>query len=424
MDLVRLSGVVFLSVVCFGFSASGADQSQGLEGVWRAVAVLESGRSLPSENVKKLRAEFSGTKFTMRLEDRVLFETDFTMDETTDPKSIEMEYQGKPTLGIVSLDGDRLAICLSGSKTERPTEFASERESPNRMLIRLRRGEFEPGHPLWVIDADGNNLRQLDMPKTLACGSPDWSPDDKRIACDAWDLSRGEYYAQGRITIVPVDGGEVTDLGLGAMPSWSPDGKRIAFCRYSPVRGVWVMSIDGTKEKLIDRTGWGVDWSPVGNEIVYTCPSSGGDNLCVVDPDTEERRTLLGKETYRSIYWNMSWAPDGKSICFQGIRPDGTREVARVSSSGDADGFKVVYSTKTTPQYEAIRTILSWAGNADQILISMKGPEDRFRQIYMIDAEGEKPPKLLPGQDHAYDNGDMAWSTDGKRAAFVAWEPD
>jgi uncharacterized protein (TIGR03067 family) len=423
----RLVAVVLAGVVVLGFGVTRAAETQAeagsLEGIWRVTAVLNAGTMLPKENAKKLRFEFSGEKLTMRLEDRVLFETDFAIDRSAKPNAIEMVFDGKPTLGILDMNETKMSICLSGSKTERPTKFASERNSPNKMLIYLRRGEFEPGHPIWVVGADGKNLRQLDLPKSMACGSPDWSPDGKKIACDAWDLSRGENYANARITIIPVEGGEVTALGMGAMPSWSPDGKRFALCKYNP-RGVWIMSADGTDQVHLDPEGWGVDWSPVGNEIAYTKYTSGVDNIWVIDPDTKEERSLLKTEAYRSVYWNLSWAPDGKAICFLGIRPDGSKEVARVSSEGDDKGFKVLLSMKESPQYTVIRTIVSWAGNPEHILVSMKGPEDQFRQLYLLNADEKEPPTLFEGQNPDFDNGDMAWSSDGKQIAFVSWEPE
>ena len=395
-----------------------------LEGIWRVVSIFNSGRRIPDANVKGLCFEFVDKKLTMRLKDRILAETDFEIDKSTKPTSVKMVLEGKPSLGIVVKEGRRMSICLSGSEKQRPTKFISENDSPNQMLIHLCWGEFPPDRPIYVADADGGNLRQLKLPQGLACGSPDWSPDGKVVACDAWDLTRGEDYDAGHLTLVPVDGGEITDLGSGAMPSWSPDGKRIAFCRYGAGRGVWVMNADGTDEKLIDGDGWGVDWSPVGTEIAYPKPSSSGTNICIVDSDTEERRMLLETEVYRWICWNPSWSPDGKSICFVGTRHDGTKEVARVSAQGEDEEFKVLFSTKTDPQYELIREIVSWAGSSERILVSMKGPEDRFRQLYILDAEGEKPPKPFPGQKPSCENEDMAWSSDGQRIAYIRWEPE
>lgn len=395
-----------------------------LEGIWRVVSMFNRGERIPNANVKGFCIEIGEKKLTMRLKDRVLAETDFEIDESTKPASIKMVFEGKPSLGILVKEGRRMSICLSGSEEQRPTKFISEDDSPNRMLIHLCWGEFPPDRPIWIANANGGNLRQLELPKGFACGSPDWSPDGKVVACDAWNLTRGEDYDAGRLTLVPVNGGEVTDLGPGAMPSWSPNGKRIAFCRYGAGGGVRVMDADGTDEELIDGDGWGVDWSPVGNEIAYPKPTSSGMNICIVDSDTEERRMLLESEEYRWICWNLSWSPDGKSICFVGTRHDGTKEVARVSAQGRDEGFKILFSTKTAPQYELIRSIVSWAGNSEQILVSMKGPEDRFRQLYVLDAEGEEPPKPFPGQRPHCENEDMAWSSDGKQVAYIRWEPD
>ena len=135
--------VVLLSVVVFGFGVAGAAESppegESLDGIWRATAVLNAGIALPKENAKKLRFQFSGKKLVVRLEERVLFETDLEIDKSTKPISIEMVFEEKPTLGILVMDGNKMSLCLSGSKTKRPTEFASE--------TRLRQPHAHPPAP-------------------------------------------------------------------------------------------------------------------------------------------------------------------------------------------------------------------------------------------------------------------------------------
>ncbi|NOX56377.1 MAG: hypothetical protein GXP27_18415, partial [Planctomycetes bacterium] len=100
-------------------------------------------------------------------------------------------------------------------------------------------------HPLYIMNRDGTDLRPLvSIPEYTAHGSPAFTPDGKRIAFDAWRSGRGETYVNAHIFVADANGGNVRDLGPGAMPSWSPGGNRIVFSCYQP-RGVWIMHADG-----------------------------------------------------------------------------------------------------------------------------------------------------------------------------------
>ncbi len=426
MPYLRFSATVLVATLfCLApmtgpVTAMGGEENKvSLEGTWSVVSMADRGKTLPKSATQGVRFVFSGDKLTMRVLEKVIAETEFTADATHSPPTIRMTYAGNPTLGIYQLDGDDLKICLSGSADEGPTKFASEADSPNRMLIVLKRGDHGPsGWPLVVMNVDGTGLRQLaELPKDMGAGSPDWSPDGKKVAFDAWRLARNETYVAAHVYVVNADGTELKDIAVGAMPSWSPDGKRITFCQYSPYRGVWVMDADGSNQRLIDAEGWGSDWSPAGNEIAYTT-YYGGANICVVDVDTGKRRTLLGTQEYQSVYWNLNWSPDGKNLCFNGVRPSGAEEIAIVGNEGDGKAFRVLLSTEEDGQFKAIRHIVAWDGNAGQILVSMRGPDDKFPQLYALDPEGKNPPKRLPGQDPQRVNGDMAWSPDGKMVVF------
>jgi TolB protein len=84
------------------------------------------------------------------------------------------------------------------------------------------------GFRLYVMDADGGNLKQLTTSRnTLGFVYPSWSPDGKKIA---W----GEWVGQGlEIYVADPDGKNAKPLtklgGNNAYPAWSPDGKKIAF---------------------------------------------------------------------------------------------------------------------------------------------------------------------------------------------------
>jgi hypothetical protein len=84
-----------------------------------------------------------------------------------------------------------------------------------------------PRGVVFVMNADGSELKQVTqaMPAYQSHGSPDWSPDGKRIAFDGWTGNP----STSRVFVVNDDGTNLTDLGIGIMPTFSPDGDRLAF---------------------------------------------------------------------------------------------------------------------------------------------------------------------------------------------------
>ena len=87
---------------------------------------------------------------------------------------------------------------------------------------------------IFVMAADGSDVRQLTSVDDLFDGAPAWSPDGIRIA-----FARGNK-DELIIAVMCADGTGLRQLAgsaIGASPAWSPDGTRIAFGRRTSSTG-------------------------------------------------------------------------------------------------------------------------------------------------------------------------------------------
>jgi WD40 repeat protein len=106
---------------------------------------------------------------------------------------------------------------------------------------------------VFVVDADGENLRQI-TPTTLAALNATWSPDGDRIAFQA--PSEGGPLSPGDIYTLRPDGSDMRRLTTGdkaSSPSWTPDG-RLMFTRLpgsSGAAGWWTMDADGSNQTAL-----------------------------------------------------------------------------------------------------------------------------------------------------------------------------
>jgi TolB protein len=104
------------------------------------------------------------------------------------------------------------------------------------------------GSAIYVLDADGSNLRRI-TPMRLNAGNPDWSPDGKRIVFNS------SYEAQAAVEIYTVrpDGSRLRRLrregkrSYSFDPVWSPDGGRIAHVHgtFDSAPHIWAMKPSG-----------------------------------------------------------------------------------------------------------------------------------------------------------------------------------
>ena len=169
---------------------------------------------------------------------------------------------------VMDADGSNI-VRLTNTPGDSTSSWAADWSPDGQKIVFMsNRGGSPPGsdgYDLYVMNADGSNLRRL----TRAHGwnaTPAWSPDGEHIAF----ASNPERKDHGEIWLIAPDGTGPRRLSVGARPSWSPDGKKIAFMGGD---GIYVMDADGTNiQRLTHRPGdvGHPDWSPDGSKIVFT----------------------------------------------------------------------------------------------------------------------------------------------------------
>ena len=270
------------------------------------------------------------------------------------------------------------------------------------------------GH-LFVMDADGGNLRQVTRhPSNFErFSSPDWSPDGRSIIFDGW--SRGAN-SKARIFVGEIDGAEIRDLGPGMMPSFSPDGRRIAFSW--PSVGIAIMNANGGNRKVLAADGWGAQWSPDGQWIA--CEMRSEDDrtgtITLIDVETEARRVALPGEAvqrYSRIYWNMEWSPDSQRICFRGALKEGGKVEIAVVSLGDEPEVVLLGPGA------AVFTDFSWHPNGGSILLAKQSGQYTGYRLFRYDLATKRATRIN-AQPADRSNNSAAWSPDASRIVFTS----
>jgi dipeptidyl aminopeptidase/acylaminoacyl peptidase len=159
--------------------------------------------------------------------------------------------------------------------------------------------------PLWVIDSDGTQGRQLVRSSTC---SPDWSPNGRTLVylvdpepCQ----ERGSLVAAPgyrAIDRIDADGTNHRQLARGSFGdvAWSPDGTRIAYTANCEVRhggdwscDVYLMNADGSNKRLLVENTFGcgcVAWIAHGKEVLWNNVGTFATNIT-----TGARHTLFRK---------------------------------------------------------------------------------------------------------------------------------
>lgn len=218
---------------------------------------------------------------------------------------------------------------------------------------------------LFIMDADGSEVRGLTDMSGFDNQSPRWGPDRRTVlfrsiiwyahflrviaddqsnlrtvaATDSHQMEAESWYPTGtaiaystvleglrNIYTVPVAVHEemaLTSDGVSSSPDVSPDGTRIAFLRGRDYRVYVMNAIDGSAQTMLTYTTSSCPrWSPDGTRIafireenIYTMRSDGTDQQPI--PNTNPAQTCF------------SWSPNGRKMVFST-----NREIRIVNSDG------------------------------------------------------------------------------------------
>ncbi|MFQ5606153.1 MAG: hypothetical protein ACE5HS_23015, partial [bacterium] len=147
--------------------------------------------------------------------------------------------------------------------------------SPDGKKIAYDSNSDNPGGTLsiWIMDADGENKKDLGAPELNPWRSPDWFPDFRIVH------SRGttiDNKGTNDLFVMDTTGTGVAQLtesiAMDQTPKVSPDGMSIIWQRWGDPddydSAVWLMNADGSdKVRLSD--GYEPDWAPDGRHIIF-----------------------------------------------------------------------------------------------------------------------------------------------------------
>ncbi len=176
----------------------------------------------------------------------------------------ESELDGVRGIYVMDDDGSNLTLLTDVLNPSSPRWSPDGRQivfyrqvNPNDLLI----------NHIFIMNADGSNIRQLTPPDNLDDWDPSFSPDGTSIVFNQ-DVRRNNK-STSFICVMDLATGAIEHIAeLGAnWPVWSPDGKKIVFTPFSILgrtgSNLWMMDADGhkphellpplPKQPLIDR---------------------------------------------------------------------------------------------------------------------------------------------------------------------------
>jgi len=200
-------------------------------------------------------------------------------------------------------------------------------------------------------------------------------------------------------------------------PQLSPDGSQLVYTRrwVNAIEdrwqsALWIMKADGTRNRFLVE-GSSPRWSPDGTRIAYVASGEPkGAQIWVRWMDAEGGSSQITR--VEQTPGNINWSPDGKSLAFTMIVPEGPPKEWRIDMPAPPEGAKW-----TKPP----RIVERMHYRADRVGFL----KDGYTHLFVVSADGGTPRQITKGEwnlgSRAYGiplGVGLDWTPDGKSIVF------
>lgn len=167
--------------------------------------------------------------------------------------------EGPTSLWTVESTGKNPDILYAGPNTIVAVDWA-----PNGQTIAFAMATEPDVYEIFLMNADGTNVRQLTDNLPGIGGSIDWSPDSRKLLIYAGPAGDKNIFL---VDVVAETAAQLTNGGNNAASSFSPDGQWIAFnsLRNNDQADIFIIRPDGTGLRQVTdnpEPDWQPQWEP------------------------------------------------------------------------------------------------------------------------------------------------------------------